>query len=467
MAALFLGSDPETNAIQRLSLERHALTIAGSRMGKGACQIIPTLREWPSSTIVIDPKGEAVRETVRQRLDMGQKVAILDPMGLVDAAFSDYRTSFDPLSLVRDGGAGFRDIQMIADGLVLTSGQERDPHWNESALSLIAGCLAYLIESEGEEAPHLGDVLTMVRVFQDPEKRPELLDEMASCCRFGGAAASTAALLRADTSETNSVLSTTARHLRFLGDEDIAHVLLPAEAGGAATLNLEGLRDGTLSLYLVIDPGALVLHARFLRLFVRMALAVMMRTEFADGHSSNAPCLFVLDEFFSLGKIGDIQKAAGLMPGYGVHLWPILQDWGQLVELYGAHGAQTFLANADAVSVFGISDHTTLAQISGWFDVVSTDEIRQEALALAGQTERSELWRKFGPLAAGRGEFVQNQQLAVLSALLQSLIGRPRKSPAEIQYHLGKPFGAQVAQRVYVFLRTGEILDLVPTPYFG
>lgn len=465
MPDLFLGTDPHTKKIERLPLERHALTIAGARMGKGACQIIPTLKEWPSSAIIVDPKTEAVIETIEERSRMGQQVAILDPMGLVPKEFETYQRVFDPLSMIRPGGAGFRDLLMIADGVVLTTGQEHDPHWNESALSTIAGLSALLLEAKSDEQPHLGHLPQLVRRLRDSSSREDILKSLAACRRYGRLAADLSALFSVETNETSSILSATSRHLRFLGDEDVVRVLRPP-TDPRKSLDLSGLRTGKLTLYVVIDPGSMVLHGRFLRLFVRMALSVMMDTTFSEGSSKNAPCLFVLDEFFSLGKIAEIQKAAGLMPGYGVHLWPILQDWGQLVDLYGPHGAQTFLANADAVSVFGVSDHATLQEVSNWFGEASVAEIEHQALALAQKIESSEAWRKFGALSTGQGDYIQNQHLAMLGALLQAGIGRPRKSAAEIQYHIGKGENDRVARNMFVFLRTGRILDLKPTPHF-
>jgi type IV secretory pathway TraG/TraD family ATPase VirD4 len=45
----------------------------------------------------------------------------------------------------------------------------------------------------------------------------------------------------------------------------------------------------------------------------------------------------------------------GLMAGYGLQLWPILQDMSQLRDLYGAR-ASTFIANAGVQQVFGVND---------------------------------------------------------------------------------------------------------------
>ena len=49
----------------------------------------------------------------------------------------------------------------------------------------------------------------------------------------------------------------------------------------------------------------------------------------------DGPILFLLDEFAALGRLEAVERAMGLMAGYGLQLWPILQDMSQLRALYG------------------------------------------------------------------------------------------------------------------------------------
>ncbi len=53
----------------------------------------------------------------------------------------------------------------------------------------------------------------------------------------------------------------------------------------------------------------------------------------------------------------------GLMAGYGLQLWPILQDLHQLKSTYGQR-AGTFLANAGVTQVFNVNDVDTAAWVS-------------------------------------------------------------------------------------------------------
>ncbi|MEI9904454.1 MAG: type IV secretory system conjugative DNA transfer family protein [Asticcacaulis sp.] len=65
--------------------DRHALTVAGTRGGKGISLVIPNLVLWPGSAFVLDPKGELARKTARARRQAhGQQVAVLDPFGITN-----------------------------------------------------------------------------------------------------------------------------------------------------------------------------------------------------------------------------------------------------------------------------------------------------------------------------------------------------------------------------------------------
>ena len=53
----------------------------------------------------------------------------------------------------------------------------------------------------------------------------------------------------------------------------------------------------------------------------------------------------------------------GRSPSYGVKLWPILQDLGQLKALYKERW-ETFMGNAGTLQFFGNNDLTTLEWVS-------------------------------------------------------------------------------------------------------
>ncbi len=78
---------------------------------------------------------------------------------------------------------------------------------------------------------------------------------------------------------------------------------------------------------------------------------------------TDRPVLYLLDEFAALGHLSSVERAFGLMAGYGVQLWPILQDIHQLKSIYGQK-AGTFLSNAGVLQVFGVNDNESANLVS-------------------------------------------------------------------------------------------------------
>jgi len=73
--------------------------------------------------------------------------------------------------------------------------------------------------------------------------------------------------------------------------------------------------------------------------------------------------VFLLDEFATLGYMRSIENAIGQIRGFGVQLWPVLQDLNQLKALYRDRW-ETFLGNAGTVQFFGINDQFTAQYVS-------------------------------------------------------------------------------------------------------
>jgi type IV secretion system protein VirD4 len=151
------------------------------------------------------------------------------------------------------------------------------------------------------------------------------------------------------------VLSTARRHLRALAFPEIAASL------STEGLDLADLKTSAMTVYLCLPGRHIGPCGRWLRLFVNLALQAMERTPGAP--AAGCPVLFVLDEFASLGHMRQIEDAAGQIAGYGVKLWPFLQDLGQLKALYKDRW-ETFMGNAGVLQFFGNNDLTTLEWVS-------------------------------------------------------------------------------------------------------
>ncbi len=130
--------------------DRHVVTIAGSRAGKSSTVLIPNLRRYPGSVVVLDPKGELARATAAHRAKMGQRVFVLDPFGETGVPTA----SHNPFAELRHGKADHvaADAAQIADALII--GNPRDPHWTDSAKNLVRGIILHLLATEPQNTDH-------------------------------------------------------------------------------------------------------------------------------------------------------------------------------------------------------------------------------------------------------------------------------------------------------------------------
>lgn len=362
---LFLGYvlDKAGNPVEiGIPTKRHAITMAGARSGKGVGIIIPNLRRWPHNALVIDPKGEAAEATAEAREAMGQAVHVLDPFHVADVP-ERFRARFNPLAKLDANSRTIReDINVLADGLVMRA-DARAAHWDGGTLSVIAGLIAQVVDTAPPELRTLPEIRRLLT--STPEAFNKLIAEMSTNGACGNLPATAAARLQRSGSEAGHFLSGADENTKWLDSTAIGELLEDS------TFDLSDLKTKPCTVYLVLPAHLLGEHGRFLRLFVRAALDAMAKGGTKGGHQ----CLFLLDEFYSLGRIDEIAKAAGLMPGYGVKLWPILQDLNQLVQLYDRDGAGTFFGNADLHQFFGNTDQQTLEHISHRLGAVSLEEI--------------------------------------------------------------------------------------------
>ncbi|MDT8292065.1 type IV secretory system conjugative DNA transfer family protein [Roseomonas mucosa] len=340
--------------------DRHFITIATSRSGKGRAGIIPNLLTWPGSALVIDPKGQNAAITAaargqgggRVKRALGQQVRIVDPFRELEGAGVTLPVQcFNPLADIDPAALDVAEqVGSIADALVVPD--SRGPNfWDSSAKALLTGLIAYVVSSPAV-LPDNRNLVTVRRLLTDPDGPPvEALAQLAG--PLGDLATSTAAKLRqAGPNSRGDILATALTHTEWLDSPAMQATMARSD------FSLRDLKATPTTVYLVLPPQYLEEHRRFLRLFVNVALHAA-----SHGAKPRHPVLFLLDEFYALGRIDLLSKAAGLLAGYGVKLWPIVQNLSQLQELL-PYNWETFLGNAGMWQVFAVNDQTTARYLS-------------------------------------------------------------------------------------------------------
>ena len=369
---LLIGRNPHTGRLLHYDGPAHLITLAPTRAGKGVGTVIPNLLAAERSVLVIDPKGENARIAGEARRRFGT-VHVLDPFevsGHPSACYNPLdRLAPDSLDLGEDAAS-------LTEALVMDPpGQVTEAHWNEEAKAILGGLIMFCVCHEDRDRRSLATVREYLTL--PPDRLKALLELMQDSDEAGGliARAANRFLGKADR-EAASVLSNAQRHTHFLDSPRIAKCLSRSDFA------FSDLRHRITSVFLVLPPNRMDAYSRWLRLLVSQALQDIARDaevsatlagpqSASEGHSERlkasnptlGPALFLLDEFAALGRLEAVERAMGLMAGYGLQLWPILQDMSQLKDLYGER-AGTFIANAGVQQVFGVNDFETAKWLS-------------------------------------------------------------------------------------------------------
>lgn len=326
--------------------DRHILTCAPNRSGKGTTAIVPNLLTYPGSVIVIDPKGENAMMTAARRNDMGQSVHIVDPWGITASAELSV-SRFNPLDLLVSGDIDLAENAMLLADAIIIPSENGNSFWDEEAKGKIQGIIGYVATHEDEAGNrHLGRVRDLLLLDGEDMKRLHelMLQSPHHFIKSAGARA-----LQQDEKVRANITTTVQSQTHFLDSPRIRESL------SVSDFRFQDLKSEPMTIYLVLPSDRLNTFGRWLRLLIQQAITVNARNiELQPEH----PVLFVLDELPALGRLSMIEQAFGLMAGYGIQLWGVVQDLSQLKRIYG-NGWETFISNAGLIQYFGSRDRMT------------------------------------------------------------------------------------------------------------
>ena len=177
--------------------------------------------------------------------------------------------TFNPLDFIdKDSPQALDECRDLAEAMVVRTGQEKDPHWNDSAEAVIAAVIAVVV-FYGQKDKGTRSLQAVRDILAHPQKldvaKKLMLEQGGMLARWGGQLDH----LRGD--EFSSVMSTCHRHLRFLD------TLAIAGSTGSSTFDPAGLRKGRMTVYLVLPPEHMRAQSPLLRLWIGSLLRAVVK----------------------------------------------------------------------------------------------------------------------------------------------------------------------------------------------
>jgi type IV secretion system protein VirD4 len=338
----------------------HLLTVGGAGSGKTRSVAIPNCLTWTGSLVALDPKGELHRTCKKARVAMGHQVVIFNPDD----------PSGDSLDIL--GWLDERDPRLIADVDLIVS-------W------IIEGVSDSGANKVFEEQAKALLSTVIIDTLADPTRSPTDRNVGAVFRRLGGdqvgmtlaeiadhgkafpfypfdiiaPAAKGFIEQREDAAETwQGVMLYVQSSLGFLRSPGNMRVL----SGNSRSVSLDALPAGSLDVFIAVPLRILDTSPAVARLIVGSLISIVLRQYENTGQRADKDVLFLLDEMPRLRKMAILETARDAGRGYGIRLWGIVQDFGQLKQWYGENGLLSWLANSRVQTFMGVSDPET----AGW-----------------------------------------------------------------------------------------------------
>jgi len=417
--------------------DRHLLTIAGSRTGKGRSAIVPNLLLYEGSVLVIDPKGENARLTAERRgkgcgIKSGgleHDVYVIDPFG-VSGVDDDYLAGFNPLDGLNPHSDDFIDeCDAIADALVVQDGDSQNSYFYDAARLVLRGYIAWVAAHPHIEDKSLNEVkrlLFVPRPSGEEAKKTEQIEDVtdpsinftqlnalmrwAPNFAHGIPFEAASMLLSLGVREFGSIMSTIQNQIAFISSPPMSRLL----SSKSRSPDLKSWKMGKQSVYLCLPAGRMHRHSRMFRLFINR----LMNSIEVDENKPDIPALMILDEMHVLGHMKSLETAAGLIAGFGVRIWSFFQDLAQLQSIYEKRW-ETFLGNAGVFQTFGLNDMGSLRYVS-------------DRLGYSGMAKVS------------HNQISMRQAAGGYSGTSQSIEGTPLLSPDEVAAYFSRQSNNQL-----------------------
>jgi type IV secretion system protein VirD4 len=329
----------------------HTAVFSPSGGGKGVSCVIPFLMTSSDACVVVDFKGENAKLTAKHRRKaFGHRVVILDPFRVVEQK----PDCFNPLDFIdKKRDDAIDECNDLAKALVIRTGEESEPHWNDSAEAWVAAVLATVVQY-GDAYQGTKSLQSVREILSHPQKLDMAIKLMGESEAWGGMLARMGGqLLHFVEKERASTLTTVSRHLRFLDSVPVADLTK------SSTFYPHQLRDGKMTIYLVLPPE----HMRAQSALLRMWIGSLLRAVIRGGLQEERKIHFILDEAASLGHLEAIDDAVDKYRGYGVRLQFYFQSLGQLKKCFPDGQDQTLLSNTTQI-FFGVNETATAEYVS-------------------------------------------------------------------------------------------------------
>ena len=336
----------------------NTLVCGGSGAGKTRFYCKPNLMQCNSSFVILDPKGEIVRDVGKLLEAKGYEIKVLDLISMKKSH------CYNPFVYLRSDN----DIQRLVTNLFKSTtpkgSQSNDPFWDTAASMLLLALVFYLHYEAPEDEQNFAMIMEMLRagaIEDEEEPRPSPLDNLFSELEYENPdhiALKYYHSYHSGSAKTlKSIQITLAARLEKFNLESLASLTSTDE------LELETLGEKKTALFALIPDNDTSFNFLVSILYTQLFQQLFYSADHIHGGSLPIPVHFLMDEFANVSLPDDFDKILSVMRSRSVSVSIILQNLAQLKALFEKQW-ESIVGNCDEFLYLGGNEQSTHKYVS-------------------------------------------------------------------------------------------------------
>ena len=336
----------------------NTLVCGGSGAGKTRFFCKPNLMQCNTSFVILDPKGEILRDTGNLLKEKGYEIKVLDLITM------ERSYCYNPFVYLNNDN----DVQKLVTNLFKSTtpkgSQTNDPFWDTSASMLLSALIFYLHYKAPEDEQNFAMVMEMLRaasIEDEEDPRPSPLDELFSELELSNPEHIALKYYRSYHSGSaktlKSIQITLAARLEKFNLESLASLTLTDE------MELPSLGEKKVALFALIPDNDTSFNFLVSILYTQLFQQLFYAADHIHKGSLPVPVHFLMDEFANVSLPDDFDKILSVMRSRGVSVSIILQNLAQLKALFEKQW-ESIVGNCDEFLYLGGNEQSTHKYVS-------------------------------------------------------------------------------------------------------
>lgn len=336
----------------------NVLICGGSGAGKTRFYAKPNIMQCNCSFVILDPKGEILRDTGGLLEHKGYEVKILDLINM------DKSHCYNPFVYLKDDN----DVQRLVTNLFKSTtpkgSQSNDPFWDTAASMLLLSLIFYLWYEAPEEEQNFTMVMEMLRAGDVKEEDDmylsplDLLFEKLENTNPDHIALKYYKDYHSGSAKTlKSIQITLASRLEKFNLRSLSMLTMTDE------LELSSLGEKKTVLFALIPDNDTSFNFIVSILYTQLFQQLFYVADHKYKGSLPVPVHFVMDEFANVSLPDDFDKILSVMRSRQVSVSIILQNLAQLKSLFEKQW-ESIVGNCDEFLYLGGNEQSTHKYVS-------------------------------------------------------------------------------------------------------